>query len=221
MDLIQAIKERHSVRSYIDRPIEEDLKKELEDYIEGCNKESGLHIQLITNERKAFDSFMAHYGSFSGISSYIALIGKNDAELEEKCGYYGEKIVLFAQMQGLNTCWVALTYKKISGVFKINDGEKLLMVISLGYGKNNGVQHRSRDISSVSNITSDSPEWFKRGVESALLAPTAVNQQKFYLELIDDKVKATPGRGFYTKTDLGIVKYHFEIASGKDSGIWL
>ncbi|MEI3552822.1 MAG: nitroreductase family protein [Acutalibacteraceae bacterium] len=43
-----------------------------------CNQESGLHIQLVTNEPKAFDSFMAHYGKFKGVTNYLALIGKKN-----------------------------------------------------------------------------------------------------------------------------------------------
>lgn len=37
--------------------------KQLAEEFESCQKESGLHIQLVTNEPKAFDSFMAHYGN--------------------------------------------------------------------------------------------------------------------------------------------------------------
>lgn len=59
------------------------------------------------------------------------------------------------------------------------------------------------------------PDWFLAGVEAALLAATAMNQQKFYLTLKNDKVTAKAGLGFYTKMDLGIVKYHFEVASGR------
>jgi hypothetical protein len=51
-------------------------------------------------------------------------------------------------------------------------------------------------------------------MEAALLAPTAMNQQKFYFELQPNgDVKVTCGKGFYTKLDIGIVKYHFEIVS--------
>ena len=67
MELINAINERHSVRQYSDRPIEAELLKELQAEIEACNREGQLHIQLVTNEPKAFDGFMAHYGKFSGV----------------------------------------------------------------------------------------------------------------------------------------------------------
>ena len=220
MDLTEVIKNRHSVRQYEERAVEKEILNALQTEIEACNKEGNLHIQLVSNEPKAFDSFMAHYGKFSGVTNYIALIGKKGDRLDELCGYYGERLVLKAQQLGLNTCWVAMSYKKVNGAFQINKGEKLTVVIALGYGKTQGVQHKSKPAEAVSNLNSNSPEWFKSGVESALLAPTAMNQQKFTLNLDNGKVTAKAGTGFYTKIDLGIVKYHFEIGAGKENFTW-
>ena len=112
MELMEAVKTRHSVRAYTDRPIEADKTAALNREIDACNRESGLHIQLVTEEPEAFRGFMAHYGSFRNVRSYIALIGKKAPQLDEKIGYYGERIVLAAQQLGLNTCWVALTYRR-------------------------------------------------------------------------------------------------------------
>ena len=93
---------------------------------------------------------------------------------------------------------------------------KILLSISVGYGENNGIPHKSKKITEVSNINNNSPEWFKNGVEAALLAPTAINQQQFYFHLDENNhVTVKPLIGFYTKVDLGIVKYHFEIGSNK------
>ena len=220
MDLMEAMKARHSVRRYIDKPIDLEALKALQDEIAVCNKEGDLHIQLVTNEPKAFDSFMAHYGKFSGVKNYIALVGKKNEKLDELCGYYGERLVLKAQQLGLNTCWVALTYKKIPGAFEVANGEKLTVVIPFGYGETQGAQHKSKDAADVSNADGNSPEWFRSGVEAALLAPTAVNQQKFTLTYADGKIAARAGTGFYTKVDLGIVKYHFELGAGKENFEW-
>lgn len=220
MNLTEAIKSRHSVRRYEDAAIDTEALRELQAEIEACNEEGNLHIQLVVNEPEAFSGFMAHYGKFSGVMNYIALIGKKHEKLDELCGYYGERLVLKAQQLGLNTCWVALTYKKVSGVFEIADGEKLTAVIAIGYGKDQGTEHKSKTAENVSNISAQSPEWFRSGVEAALLAPTAMNQQKFNLTHDGNKVKARAGRGFYTKMDLGIVKYHFEIGAGIENFYW-
>ncbi len=215
MNKIEAINYRHSVRQYLEKPIDDETIKELKKEIDLCNQESGLHIQLVLNEPKAFDCFMAHYGKFSGVKNYIALIGKKGKSLDELCGYYGERIVIKATQLALSTCWVAISYKKIPSAFAINKGEKLVVVIALGYGKTNGVMHKSKTINQVSNASEETPDWFNQGVELALLAPTAMNQQKFKIIYDQNTVTFKSGVGFYSKVDLGIIKYHFEVGSSK------
>lgn len=220
MDIQRAMKQRHSVRSYTDRPIEGATLQALKEEIVACNRESGLHIQLVQQEPKAFDSFMAHYGKFNGVQNYLVLVGKKSPSLDETCGYYGERLVLKAQQLGLNTCWVAMTYRKVPGAFTVERGEKLTVVIAIGYGRTQGIAHKSKTAAEVSSQSGSAPEWFRAGVEAALLAPTAMNQQKFTLHYENGKVTAKAGRGFYTKLDLGIVRYHFECGSGKPHDIW-
>ena len=220
MNLTEAMKERHSVRQYRNQPLSAEAVSAMRAEIDTCNQESGLHIQLVMDEPKAFDGFMAHYGKFSGVRNYIALIGKKDSELDEKCGYYGERLVLKAQQLGLNTCWVAMTYSKVKTAFSIDEGEKLCVVISIGYGETQGIPHKSKTVSEVVKTDGEMPDWFKSGVEAALLAPTAMNQQKFMFMLDGNKVTVKAGKGFYTKLDLGIVRYHFEIGAGKDVFQW-
>lgn len=215
MDLLEAMKQRHSVRTYTNRRIEGAVKEELQQFVDHCNNESGLHMQLVLEEPKAFDGFMAHYGKFSGVKNYLAMIGPKDADLDERCGYYGEKFVLRAQQLGLNTCWVGLTYSKIKGAFQVGQGEKLCCVIAIGYGSTQGSSHKSKAIEAVSKTDGAVPDWFRKGVEAALLAPTAMNQQKFEFVLTGNQVSAKAGMGFYSKVDIGIVKYHFELGAGK------
>ena len=217
---IKLIKARHSVRQYTETPLEEAVIKELEKEIAACNDEGGLHIQLVKNEPKAFNGFMAHYGKFSGVTNYIALIGPKNEGLDEACGYYGERLVLKAQELGLNTCWVALTYKKVPSAFEIRRVEKLALVIAVGYGKTQGAAHKSKTPAEVSNVTEEAPQWFKDGVDAALLAPTAINQQQFKLTLDNGAVEAKALQGVCAKVDLGIVKYHFEIAAGTENFRW-
>lgn len=222
MELLDAIKSRHSVRQYRDIALREDVLTPLQSEIDACNQESGLHIQLVSYEPKAFSSFMAHYGKFSGVTDYLALVGKKGPELQEKCGYYGERIVLRAQQIGLNTCWVAMTYKKIPSAVQVNAGEKLCLVIAIGYGENQGVSHTIKSREAVTEgVRTSAPDWFYRGIDAALLAPTAMNQQKFKFSLSGDQVSVNPGVGFYSKIDLGIVKYHFEIGAGKENFSWV
>ena len=234
MTLQEAIKVRHSVRQYLDKPIEAEKIAQLQALIDENNRKAGLHMQLVTNEPKAFAQGMAKYGKFSGVCNYIAMICKKGDDTV--LGYYGEQIVLLAQTLGLNTCWVGLTFSKQPDKFEVRDGEHLVCLVPVGYGATQGVQHpqkktindvcedkRNLTPNSADGLTSNLPTWFVRGVEAALLAPTAVNQQLFRFVLSEgNKVEAkkvfslTNGMG-YAPIDLGIVKCHFEIAAGKEN----
>ena len=177
MDILEIMRARHSVRQYTAEKIEPEKREALEELVWECNEASGLKIQLFFEEPKCFAGKMAHYGSFSGVENYIALVGKKGPDLEEKVGYYGEKLVLKAQELGLSTCWVALTHGKSQA--QIDRGEKLTCVIAVGYGKNQGKPHKDKPLEKLCNCSGKMPDWFARGMEAVLLAPTAMNQQKF------------------------------------------
>lgn len=214
MTIKEAIRKRHSVRQYLDKPIEDEKIALLQEEIDRLNKESGLNIQLVTNEPKAFSGTMAHYGKFSGVTSYIAIVGPKGKD--EEVGYFGEKLVLFAQTLELNTCWVALTFSKVKDAYKVGKGEKLYIVISLGYGANMGKPHNSKATEELVSDLENAPEWYEEGVKAALMAPTAVNQQKFVISRDGDNVTIKAKKGPYSKVDLGIVKCHFEIGAGEE-----
>lgn len=216
MDIKEAIRSRHSVRQFKDKAIEESSMKELEELIKECNELSGLNIQLVINDPECFDTFLAHYGRFTNANNYIALVGnKNLPDLDEKAGYYGQKIVLKAQMLGLNTCWVAGTYGKGKCKADTAAGEKIVCVIAIGYGENEGTKHKSKPLAKLCAVREeDMPSWFRDGMKAAMMAPTAVNQQKFYVDIDGEEAVITAKRGPLTKIDLGIVKYNFEAASG-------
>lgn len=209
MQMLDLMKERHSVRQYSDKKIEGDVKSKLNKYVASINEESGLSMQIFYNESNCFNSMLAHYGKFSNVKNYIAIVGKK--EEQEKAGYYGEKLALKCQELGLNTCWVALTHGKVN--VQTKPQQKLLILIALGYGTNTGVAHKSKPIKELCKEDAY-PEWFMKGMEAVSLAPTAMNQQKFLFEMKNGQVYAKALRGFYSKIDLGIVKYHFEAVTG-------
>ena len=224
MTELEAIKARHSVRKYTDKPIETTKVATLRAEVEKLNAESGLNIQLVLDEPKCFSTGMWKYGQFSGVNNYFVMAGPKGKEAEEKIGYYGEKLVLLAQTLGLNTCWVGLTYKKISGTYTLRDGDIVHCVIALGYGTTPGVQHPMKPVEQFYESEGLPPEWFRAGMEAAMLAPTAVNQQKFKFILREGnevETKTSFSMAGYTNIDLGIVKYHFEVGAGKDKFEWV
>ena len=227
MTLQEAITARHSVRKYIDKEIPADIVTVLQDKIAEYNKVGNLNIQLVLNETRAFTGMLS-YGSFSGVRNYFVMVGKKGADLDERVGYYGEQLVLLAQTLGLNTCWVGLSYRKVPEAYNVGKDEKLACMIALGYGETQGVSHKIKTVEQVSNASDLTPAWFKRGVEAALLAPTAVNQQKFsfeYVGMSNNRHLVRAKKGFsmigYTQMDLGIAKYHFEIGAGEVNFDWV
>lgn len=223
--MLEAIKARHSVRRYKPGVIEEDKVMLLQEKIKELNEAGNLHIQLVLNEPKGFSGFFA-YGQFSGVTNYIIMAGEKNDSFDERVGYFGEQLVLYAQSLGLNTCWAGLSYRKVKGTYELEEGEKISCYIALGYGETQGVSHKIKSPGDVSNVSAQTPDWFLAGVEAALLAPTAVNQQKFHFEYLppltaEDRARviATPGFSIvgYTKVDLGIAKYHFEVGAGPDN----
>lgn len=228
MTIQEAIEARHSVRAYKDLPLSEEIVRLLEDELMKLNNEGQLHIQLICNEPKAFQGTMAKYGKFRNANNYLVMAGKKAEDLDERIGYYGEHLVLLAQTLGLNTCWVGLSYSKVPGTYVLEEGEKIACYIAIGYGETQGSGHKIKTVEQVSNASDITPSWFKKGIEAALLAPTAVNQQKFsfeYVGMSNNRHQVRAKKGFsmigYTQMDLGIAKYHFEVGAGKVNFEWL
>ena len=252
MTIQEAIKARHSVRAYKEQPMSKEMVKVLEDEIQSLNRRSSeyhpsslgngrvateegaanhkgrLHIQLIQDEPKAFLGTLAKYGRFRNVRNYLVMAGQKAEDLDERVGYYGEHLVLLAQTLGLNTCWVGLIYKKIPDTYVLDEGEVIKAYIAIGYGETQGRSHKIKTPEQVSNVTAITPPWFRRGVEAALLAPTAVNQQKFSFEYVgmnNNRHQVRAKKGFsligYTQMDLGIAKCHFEIGAGRDNFDWV
>jgi len=224
MTLTEAITARHSVRQYLEKPIDAEKIKTLQECLDLCNREGGVHFQLVANEPKAFSSMIAKYGKFENVTNYIAIVAPKGNDGSVTAGYYGEKVVLQLQMLGLNSCWVGASFKKVKEAYSVEDGEELKAVISFGYGATQGKQHaQKKTFADVAEAEEPVPEWLKKGVEAALLAPTAVNQQKFKLILHEDNcVEAVAKFSLigYSHLDLGIVKYHFEVGVGDYHFSW-
>ena len=223
MTLIEAMHARHAVRDYLNKPIAPETVAALNETISECNRLGNLHIQLVLNEPQAFGKLAGKVGGFTNANNYLAMIGPKSDHLEFDLGYWGQHVVLRAQQLGLNSRWVAATYKKVPSAYHIDEGEKLLLVVALGYGANQGVPHKSKPRAKVMEVAEGlaAPQWFLDGVDAALLAPTAMNQQAFTFTLTGEHaVRRTPGFGYGTNIDLGIASYQFELAAGTDNFDW-
>ncbi|MCR5050047.1 MAG: nitroreductase [Paludibacteraceae bacterium] len=226
MTLEEAIIARHSVRDYQNRPVEAEKLSAIQKLIDTINQETGLNIQMVINNPVAFASGIVTYGKFHGVNNYLAMVGPKGRKSDESIGYYGEQIVLMMQTLGLNSCWVGQTFKNDKSAYQRTDKEELKCVIAFGYGATQGIQHPQKktitDVA-INKTNKPFPEWFERGINAALLAPTAVNQHKYEFVLHEEnRVEAKTKFSWigYTHIDLGIVKCHFELAAGKENFKW-
>ncbi len=217
MTIEQAPINRHSVRRFTEKELDMEAVEVLQRKIAEINEKKNMAIHLVLNESEAFDNLFSHYGWLQNARNYLLLAGKDDTDLERKCGYYGEHLVLLAQQLGINSCWIGGMFKKKTVSAHLSDKERAVLVVVLGYGKDQGKAHRSKKPEEIMPEISSAPDWVKRGVEFALLAPTAVNQQKFRFRYLEgNRVQAQSGRGSFTKVDLGIAMLHFEIGAQRE-----
>jgi hypothetical protein len=218
MTIMEAIQNRHSVRRYTEQRVENEILSLLQEEVSECNAESGLNIRLVVNDPETFNGLLAKV-NFSGATNFFVLVGNESADLDEKAGYFGERLVLKAQQLGLNTCWGA-SFSGKKYATQLAKDEKIVIIISFGYGVTQGTPHKNKPLESLCVVDGEMPAWFHAGMEAAMLSPTARNQQKFLFTLSNDTVKAESLGGSFSKIDLGIVKYHFEVGAGTENFKW-
>ncbi len=212
MTELEAVYERHSVRSYLDKKLSPETAGMLRDELNECNERGRLHLQLLEDAGGTFSRLLTRVAGLGSAPAAIACAGPGDGALEERIGYWGERAVLFAQRAGLNTCWAG-TFSAKNTPVSLLEGERLVLVIAVGYGADRGKPHRSKGAEQVSFAGDSAPPWFREGVRLALLAPTAINQQKFFFTLNrDGSVLSEERKGPFSRVDLGIARYHFDLA---------
>ncbi|MCQ2079396.1 MAG: nitroreductase [archaeon] len=218
MQILELMKERHSVRKYKPVPLPEDVVDVLERRIGEINSESGLDVRLVLDDPKSFSVLGTRLTGFSNVPAYIAMVGSESEDLNEKVGYHGEQLVILAQSLGLNSCWAAMCSKRHVSQH-LGEGQRMVIGIAIGYGAEQGRPHRNKPIEKLADMDG-APEWFRRGMDCVLLAPSGLNRQPFHFSLKEGKVLATcKGEGM-ARIDLGIARYHFEIGAGRENFIW-
>ncbi len=222
MTLQEAMSARHKVSKYKDKPLSADVIRQLNDRIRSQNQEYGLNMQLVTESKDAMPGIIAALMS-KGVKNYIILAGPDTPGIDEKLGYSSADLMLYAQTLGLNTWWIGGMYSRKNAKKNVNAGDnaKIIGIVVVGYGENQGVPHKSKAASDISSYEGTAPEWFNAGVSAALLAPTAMGKQAFTIKGKGNKVSMTCNNGSYSGADLGIGKYHFELGAGKDNFEWM
>ena len=217
MDLKEAMKARHMVRKFTDKALDGDEIEKLNERIKQLNETNGVKMKLVINDDKVLFAVVKLFLA-KGVKNYIVLSGADSPELEEKLGIASADIMLYAQTLGLNTWWIGGTFNR--GAIQCDDGNRVIGIVAVGYGQTQGAPHKSKRYEDVAWYDGEAPEWFKDGVEAALLAPTALNRQSFVINGEGNRVKIEYAKGAFSGADLGLVKYHFELGAGKENFVW-
>lgn len=221
MTIKEAIKERHMVRQYTDKTIPTDIVESLNARITENNKKYNLHLALVVGNSDGIGS-MAKLLLSKTVNNYIVLAGVDAPNLDEKLGYCGADLILYAQTLGLNTWWVGGMFKGKGALKNLNNKNvRVNGVIAIGYGKTQGVPHRAKTATEISRYNGKTPQWFVDGVDALLYAPTALNKQPYVVSGDGNKVSISAGNGHFSGIDLGIGKYHFEVGAGKENFEWI
>lgn len=220
MTIKEAIKERHMVRQYTDKAIPADIVELINARIAENNKKYDLELALAVGNSDGIGG-MAKLLLSRTVNNYIVLAGADALELDEKLGYCGADLILYAQTLGLNTWWVGGMFNGKGALKNLSNKEvRVNGVIVIGYGRTQGVPHKSKTAAEISEYNGDAPQWFVDGVDALLYAPTALNKQPYVVKGEGNKVSISAGDGHFSGIDLGIGKYHFEVGAGRENFEW-
>jgi len=233
----QAVLIRKSHRSFHARRPEEDKIVRLEKLCAEFRPFPGARAVLVrTPPDKVFKGFIGGYGRITGASYYMAFIGaQSTPDIEAAVGYTGEGLVLEAAVLGLGTCWVSGFFRPavVRAHLDLATDERVFAVTPVGYAERQStIKDRiyRRLAGSAKRKTMDetvegtlAEAWQEKAVETALLAPSAVNRQPWRfaarpgsLTVRTDEAKDI---GRYPKRlDCGIAMLHIEIGA-REAGV--
>ena len=211
-DMKQAMRQRHTVRKFTSEPLSAELISQLNGRVRANNERFGLAISLKVGDESALPGALKLFFA-KGVRNYFVLAGSDRPGLDEDLGYASADLMLFAQTLGLNTWWIGGTFSR-KNVEQAVPGKKVIGIVAVGFGATPGVAHKSKTASEVSSFEGPALQWFADGVQAALLAPTALNKQRFRIVGEGDKVSISENGGAFSGADIGIVKYHFELGAG-------
>jgi hypothetical protein len=200
--ITEIISERFSNRTYHKRPIRDDHREKIEEFLSAGVKSpfgSETRFRLIAASDEDMNSLrdLGTYGMIKNAQGFIVGAVKVTEKCLEDYGFMLERIVLFATGLGLGTCWLGGTFKKsgFARSISLRDNEALPAVIATGYsmdkpsirdsiirfgaGSKNRKPWQSLFFSGEMNsaLTEKTAGAYRVPLEMVRLAPSASNKQ--------------------------------------------
>lgn len=215
----EAIGVRHAVRNCITKPFSPTIIDGLKEEIDQCNRLGQLHIQLVAENGEALRGMISLFGRLKKVKNCIALATKKQGGFYVGCGCHGVRLMVRAQQAGLNSCWVTNTCNTKKRPVSLEPHGELAGVITIGHGTTDGTQHKPKSTKKLCKPYSD--RWFTDGMNAAVLAPTGLNRQNFFIEASGNTASTrSEDNRLTSQIGIGIARYHFEADVGRENFTW-
>ena len=229
MNIIDAMRERRSVRTFNGEGISNELYAELEKAIEESNSPFGGNLTIKLKKFNLKEGYKpSTYGMIKGAEDFFLLgIGSDEASAITT-GYRFEQVVLRAWQLGLGTCWIAATFKGSDFDKDIEwpDGEELKVISPVGKAEKPSMKEKLtrltlgsknrkpfNDLFFYHDFKTPVPvdNQFREALEMLRLAPSSTNSQPWRTLVVGETVH------FYYKpkspasildTGIGICHFH-------------
>ncbi|WP_289189139.1 MULTISPECIES: nitroreductase family protein [Bacteroidales] len=206
MDILEAIKERRSVRNFDGEGLSETSRKILLNIVEHSTSPFGGSVTIRLKKFDIKDGYKpSTYGMIKGATDFFMLGIGDDEASSLTAGFRFEQVVLKAWQLGLGTCWIAATFK--GSTFEDEniwpDGEKLRVICPVGTPAKQSLMEKVTRLSLGSKKRRPFAELFydwdfehplspkKRfglALEMMRLAPSSTNSQPWRAVVADDTV---------------------------------
>lgn len=186
----RAIGSRRSRRTYINKPIEDQLKVSLDRLILDFNGEEyqGVRLAFLTAPfEDVFHSSIGSYGKITGAQLCVAIIVNEEyAHVYERAGFIGQTIVLEATALGLSTCWVGGSFNAVCAEknLGVTQKEKVIAVIPIGYARKN--------FSLTEKMMNQMPDFIEKMDKSELVSGQDLEQAPSWVSTVIQVAQKAP-----------------------------
>jgi hypothetical protein len=240
---LAAVARRSSRRAFDGQPVPSAAFDALNECCRRFRPYADARVVLVrAPEVDVFTGILGSYGRVTGAPHLLVFIADERGPFpDQHVGFTGEGVVLEATRLGLDTCWVGGFFKasKVRRVVDLAEGERVYAVSPLGCARRSvGAIERSMQSMAGSKkrkcveelapgIGSTWPAWAVMALETARLAPSAVNRQPWRFRLEDGGLVIAKDSSLETpkvtkRLDCGIAMLHAELgAMASDAvGAW-
>lgn len=233
-DWLAAVARRRSRRTFETTPIDATTLSEIESVCDRFRPYPDARVVVVRNPSiDIFKGIIGGYGKVSGAPHALLFIADTHSPFaQQHLGYTGEAIVLEATTRALSTCWVGGFFdpKRAASLVVLAPQERILAVSPLGIGASEpSVTERSMSGMAGSSVrkpidvlapggTDGWPAWATAALETARLAPSAVNRQPWRFRWDGSGLVVGLNSRMETpkvtkRLDCGIAMLHLEIAA--------